>query len=159
MLNKRYKAGITEVLVLLEQSQPEYTKKIPVKILNFFRENALNNYKPKIDSKKEIKDLELLPETRGLLSILYLNYWANPEEKEEFKGILKENQKKYDEEIRKKYDPDNIFKNEIESSVDLNKDVQVEKEEDKNEAMVGYKESFFNKIISGIKNWIKSFFS
>ena len=58
----------------------------------------------------------------------------------EINNILAENEKKYEEELREKYNPDDIFKNEI----------MVEKTS-KNNELIEYKETFLKKIINKIK--------
>ena len=69
------------------------------------------------------------------------NYWSNEEEKREIIKQLNENEKKYQEELREKYNPDNLFKN---------KDIKAEITEQP-VAMVEYKESIFRRIINRIK--------
>ena len=156
MSDEKYREGISEVLAILECSEPIYTEKIPKKLMEFFKENCSKTYYPKIDSSKKIKEMNLLPETKGLLSLLYMDYWANFEEKEEFKNILKENQKKYDDELREKYNPDKIFEKQSSYNVNENKveeNVRVKKEE----SLVEYKENFIKKIFEKIKSFIRNF--
>ena len=49
-------------------------------------------------------------DTKILLGMLYLNYWATDDEKKEINHILDENEKKYIEQISEKYSTNNIFK-------------------------------------------------
>ena len=156
MSNEKYREGISEVLAILEFSEPIYTEKIPKKLMEFFEENCSKTYHPKIDSSKKIKEMNLLPETKGLLSLLYMDYWADSVEKEEFKNILKENQKKYDDELREKYDPNKIFEKQ---SYNINENKIVENVRvKKDESLVECKENFIKKIFEKIKNYIRKFF-
>ena len=61
--------------------------------------------------------------------------------------VLEENQIKYENEVREKYNPDNIFK-------ERNKSYETNKRTIENNEIVSYKESFLSKII----NKLKSFF-
>ena len=159
MLNEMYKNGITEVLTILKYNDLKYSEKIPKKLMRFFEENSSKNYKPNISPTQELIEMDLLPETKGLLSILYINYWADSEKKkEEFKSILNENQKKYDKKIREKYNPDKIFNNqvqEVNTIIKNNKDNFRVKDD---EALVESKENFIKKIFNKIKSFIKNFF-
>ena len=77
--------------------------------------------------------------------MFHLNYWCNSqEEKEELKELFKENEIKYQAEVREKYNPDNIFK-----KTDTNTNIETY-ENDTNTALIEYKESFF----TSFKNFI-----
>ena len=79
-----------------------------------------------------------------------MNYWCNSqEEKQELKDLFKENEIKYQAELREKYNPDNIFKNRNHSNPN--------EENITNEpvALIEYKESIFKKIINKILGFLK----
>lgn len=61
----------------------------------------------------------------------------------------KQNEKKYQEELREKYNPDNIFKNQAIETTSSVKEPII-----KDTAIVEYKETIFVKI----RNWFKSLF-
>lgn len=49
--------------------------------------------------------------------MICLNYWCiTDEQKEKFKSHLTENEMKFQEEMRRKYNPDNLFKNKVEEN-------------------------------------------
>ena len=53
-----------------------------------------------------------MEETLALIAMLNLQYWCKDEnEKERLKSIYAENERKYQNELREKYNPDNLFKN------------------------------------------------
>ena len=176
MLSESYKKGISEVLEILKYSGKKYIEKIPKKLLIFLKENASETYKPQIDVNKKIEDMNLLPETKGLLSLLYMDYWATPEEKEEFQGVLKDNQKKIEEEIREKYSPDKIFDrpdNQVnnykqesktnnymsDNNVWSNQNDETTQGVSEDESLVEYKEGFMTGLIKKIKEFIKNLFN
>ena len=162
MLEENYKNGISEVLEILKYSGKEYTEKLPKKLIAFFRENASKTYKPQIDVTKKIEDMDLLPETKGLLSLLYMDYWATPEEKEEFKKVLKENQEKIEQELREKYNPDKIFDRPEEEKIEVAPKIEEPETNigvSENEALTEYHESFMKSLINKIKEFIKNLFN
>lgn len=155
MITKEYSKGLSEVLVILDNIEPEYVNKIPKNVRSFFAQNAAKDYIPNFDTKAEIKNMDLLNETKSILSVIYLNYWAkNKEEKDNFIKILKNNQKIVDERRREKYNPDKIF----ETNSNLYQNSISQEPVKQNESLVEYKESFFGSIISKIKDWLKSLF-
>lgn len=156
MITKEYAEGLTEVLAILENTEEEYVNKIPEKVRKFFKENASSEYVPQFDLTLEIKDMDLRNETKHILSVIYMNYWAeNKEEKQEFLNILNDNQNELDKEIREKYDPDKIFENTPEVSIN-NAAEQVSDEPVKQEeSLIQYKENFFTKLVNSVKTWIQ----
>ena len=88
--------------------------------------------------------MNLQPKTKAILAIIYKKFWCDNDKKKEINNTLKNNEIKHQEELRKKYNPDNIFKG---------KETKVEAIE-KSVSMVEYKESIFTKI----KNWFKRTF-
>ena len=77
--------------------------------------------------------------------MIYLNYLCDDEQKSNINLILKDNEKKYQQELREKYNPDNVFK------IDEEK-IKIEKNEVTDDLdMVEYKENIFKKIISFVK--------
>ena len=162
MTEEAYRRGISETLEILKYSGKEYTEKIPKKLMTFLQENRSKEYNPQLDFSKQIEEMNLLPETKGLLSILYMDYWSTPEEKEEFKNILKTNQEIVDKEIREKYDPNKIFAtattqstsstSEINKSDISNNSNNLETTE--NTDLVPYKENFMKNLIEKIKQFI-----
>lgn len=100
---------------------------------------------------KPLKELNLLEETRGLIGMICLNYWCDTEEeKARFINKLSENEKKYQEELREKYNPDNLFRNDR-----IQQEENVENEV-RNVQMIEYKkEIFITKIIKKIKTFFQ----
>ena len=82
-----------------------------------------------------------MEETIIIFALLKLNYWCSEEERKSFIKKLNENEILYQEQLREKYNPDNIFNNKQEQTVVENKDLSVEIK----------KETFFKKLISFIK--------
>ena len=142
MVSTGYSEAFVEVLAILDNTPREEKKGIPQKFIDFLKENASQTYKVTFDKNKEIKDLNLKKETKGVLSVIYYNYLCPQDKKQDYIDLLNNNQIKFDEEIREKYNPDNIFNN---TTVPSHEPVKEEV------AMTEYKESLITKIINKIK--------
>ena len=151
MISREYSEAIVEVLEILKYSDYTVTERIPKKLIDFWQKNKSITYKPNLDHNKSINEMNLKDKTKSLIVMLYLNYLCNDEEKKNVKLILINNEKKYQQELREKYNPDNIFKRnslevkDKEDSKGMNAD---------NTKIMVYKETFFEKIINIIKKVI-----
>lgn len=141
MVNIQYSNAMAEVLHYLEGIRKEDIEKIPKKFLKFIEENASKEYVCKFDYNKPLKELELLNETRGIIGTICLNYWCqNEEQKQNYLNKLSENERKYQDEIQEKYNPENLFKN---------KNISNEKVE----MQVYKKQNLFSKLLNKIKKF------
>ena len=66
--------ALTEVKYILDSYDENIINKIPKEFLNFLEENLDKNYKPKINSFRNINTQSLLPQTRDILAIIYEKY-------------------------------------------------------------------------------------
>lgn len=140
------KNSYVEILEILKHIDEIYVDKIPKKLIEFFEENKANNYEFKYDCTVELYKQNLNDNTLALLAMLNLNYWCESKEhRKELISRYNENERKYQEELREKYNPDNIFKKH-------NQEKNIEEDVVKELAMVEYKESIFKKIINKIKS-------
>ncbi len=102
----------SEVYSILNLLGESYIKKLPVSLFNMIKEEKKQDYMPKYDSKINLEQQDIKRETLSMLALFHLNYWCNSdEEKNELKTLFKTNEEKHQAEIRKKYNPDDIFKN------------------------------------------------
>ena len=145
MVSVEYSEAITETLDILKHTKKEDVDKISSKFIDFLNANASKTYKPELDHTKNINDMQLKHKTKAILAIIYKKYWCDSEKQEQFNRVLKENEIKREKELRKKYNPDNLFKN-SKSKIET---------VDNSVSMVEYKESIFIKI----KNWFKQIFN
>ena len=144
MVSVEYSEGITETLDILNHMSVSDVSKISKKFMDFLERNKSKDYVPNLDYSKKLYEMNLKEKTKAILATIYLNYWCNDEQKIEYKKILKENEEKYQKELREKYSTDNIFKrNNIQS-----KEESVIQD---NVSIMEYKESVFKKIINKIK--------
>ena len=110
MLNQRYAEASVEVLDILEHMDANDLVKVSNKFIEFLKKNASRDYICNLDYSKKLNEMNLKEETRGLLALMYESYWCSEEEKQDLQKRFYENEQKYQEELRKKYNPDDIFK-------------------------------------------------
>ncbi len=146
MTSERMEAYV-EVIEILKHMDKKYVEKIPKKLRNFFEKNCSKDYVFNLNTNKPLIEQNLKIKTLAILAMLNLNYWCESEEhKKELISRYNDNEQKYQQELREKYNPDNIFKNN-------DKKNSIQEEIIENEvALVEYKESIFKKIINKIKS-------
>lgn len=84
--------------------------KVPESIRKYFKKEKSKNYNKIIDVNKPIKDQNLKDETLAIIAMLNLKYWCDDEEeKKRLMTIYSENEKKYQNELKEKYDIEKIF--------------------------------------------------
>ena len=146
-MNIKTKDIYSELYQLLNLLGDEYINKLPHSLFNMVKEKRNINYNPEYTDNIPLSKQNIKKETLSIIALLHLNYWCeNEKEKFEIKQLLKNNQDRYEEEIRDKYNPDNIFKKHTKDTNSANNVTQNEV------AMIQYKESLFKKILSKIKS-------
>lgn len=140
-MNNDYAKAYTEVLEIIKYFPKEEYDRIPKEKIEFFEKNKNENYVFSIDPTIDLLNQKISPIANSIIVALYQEYFATEIQKTKINEILKYNEQKLEEEKRKKYNPDDIFKN---------KDIKVVKEElmkeNTNSSLVEYKESFFTKF-------------
>ena len=111
MINNTYARAYTEVLEILKHFPEEEYKKIPVEKINFYKDNMDKNYKFTIDPEIDLANQNISKEANAIIVTLFRDYYATEEQKVKINEILDLNQKKEELKKRKKYHPDDIFKN------------------------------------------------
>lgn len=144
MENNLSKAYV-EILEILSYMEQKYVDMIPKKLLNLFYEERDKDYKIDINPKVSLAEQNLQRKTLVLLAMLNLNYWCEDEtEKQEMLKMYADNDKKIEEEMRERYNPDNLFR----------KKEKVFEEE--NMQLIEYKEqNIFKKIINKIMKFFR----
>ena len=138
---------IDEFLGLLSSEQ---RNKVPQKLRELFTQEKDINYKKGINPELPIKDQNLREETLGIIALLNLQYWCeDEEEKRRLKEIYAKNEDEYQQMLRTKYNPDNIFKNKN------NIEEQKLQQEENNSLIVVKEEKWYKKIFNIIKNLFK----
>lgn len=149
MVDNKYGIAYSQVLEILKHIPVEDYNKIPKSEIELFETYADNDYIFNYDVSKTLKEQEVLDITKGIIILLFRDYWAT--EKQRNKIIAKQNYDriKLEEEKMRKYNND-IFKNKNNIS---NK---IEPKNNEEVQLVEYKESIFNKFINFIKKFLKN---
>lgn len=124
----------SEVYEILKYIPMSYLNKIPKDVLNIFKNKRDKNYKVKIDPNLPLEDQKLKRKTLILLSVLNLDYWCEPDEREEILNIY--------------------WKNEKESYVVVNDDEDIDSYSNTG-LMVYREESFIERIWNKLKNFFR----
>ncbi len=103
MVSIEYSEAIVEVLEILQYSDDNIIEKIPKKLIEFWQRNKSTTYKPNLDHSKSINEMNLKKKTKSIISMIYLNYLCDNEEKNNIELILKDNEEKYQQNISNIY--------------------------------------------------------
>lgn len=133
-------AEIDSFIELLPRAEKE---KIPSKLKQYFKDEKDKETTKKLSMDIPIEEQNLQEETWNLIAMVYLKYLCeDEEEKKELEQIYDENEKKYREEMKEKYNPEKILENRGKKNI-----VQ---QEEKNLPIKVQKESIIQKIIKFI---------
>ena len=143
-----YPKAYKEVLEIIKYLPKEEYERIPKEKIEFFEQNCDKEYNFIFDISKTLEEQEFLRETNAIIVTLFRDYFATDTQKEKLDRILIANEQKYQEELRKKYNPDDIFKKQ--------EKVYQKPIENENMQLIEVKEeNILQKIFSKIINWIK----
>jgi len=143
-MNTEEKIIYIEVYNILELLGDEYINKIPISLYIMIKSNVTNIKDLKYKSLKDINKNNIQKKSLAMIALLHANYWCESQkEKEELIKIFTDNFIKNEKERRDRFNPDNIFNNNLNI------------EEKKITEIAVYKEpSLWKKIIGKIKNLI-----
>ena len=150
MIDMATKETYSEVYEILNLLGNEYINKLPSKLYKLIEVSKSDSYN-KILTKQDLKSGNVKRESIAIIALFHLKYWCKSnEEKSNLQKLFSDNEKKYQKELREKYNPDNIFKAENkEKTTGVFEKVNVSNEVN----IVKYKESIFKKFINKIKNF------
>ena len=138
----KYKDAYTEVYEIIEQLNEEEYNKIPPQVINAIEENRNTEYEFELDEDIELKDQELLPETKAILFNLFRDYLSTPEQKEKIIKMQAEERLKNEQKKQEQYNSD-VFANKQKK--------QPIKEE--HTELIEYKENIFKRIFNKIRQF------
>ena len=148
-MNIRTKEIYSEVYSVLNILGKEYISKLPTEVYLKIEKEKSDDYNPKYNSIINLEKQNIKKESLSMIALFHLKYWCDSsEEKETLNQIFKNNEEIYQQKIREKYNPDNLFK-------DKHKKIIVETRNkgimrNNNTTLIEYKESFFTRF----KNFI-----
>jgi len=112
-LKPEYREAFEEIYEIFSLMPKELLNKVPTKFYEMIKEERDTNYSPNIQEPLEKQKLK--NETIIILGLIYRDFLCSPDEKKKLQEKdakeLQETEKKLEEQIREKYNPDDIFKN------------------------------------------------
>ena len=143
--SKKTYSEMYEILNILGEN---YINKLPKKMYDLIDSQRDLEYKPNLIMENGmLNESAISRETIALFAVLNVQYFVEDENlKQEYMKVLKDNEKKYQLELKEKYNPDKIFENNLYSR-------NANKIEEKCNQMIEYKkENIFRKFIKKVKN-------
>lgn len=137
-MENNYPKAYKEVIEVLNYLPKESVDKIPKTIIDTFKAKMDNDYDFKIDTNKNFQEQNLLEETKAIFANIFRDYWATPYQKERIELKERIDRENHEQEKRKQYNPDDIFKNR------KNTDQEAENN------LIIYKENRFKKLLNKI---------
>ena len=153
-LSTNTRQAYSEVDEFLGLVTEEEKNQIPKKLRDFFREEKDINYHKNINPNIPIKEQNLKEETLAIIALLMIQYWYKDEsKKQKLLEVLDENERKYQEALKEKYNPDKIFNNKndnnaFDDTVPENEEISVGMQ------IVEYKEPIFKRIVNKILEFL-----
>ena len=142
-MKENYPKAYTQVLEILKYMPTDDVNKIPKELIETLKNKKDNNYTFTIDEDQDFSKLKILNETEAIMVNIFRDYWSSPEQYAKIRAKQQYDMQIIEEEKKKKYNVDNIFKDRKETNIEYtNNNVQ----------MIEYKESILKRIITKIKN-------
>lgn len=144
MVNIEYANAYAEMLEILKYISKEDYDKIPKRRIHLFETNANRNHVFRYNPNLTLDEQHVSLRTKYIIAILFRDYWATEKQKDKIINYHNTQREKMANEIKEKYDPDNVFNR---------RNVEQEKTKETKEelAVVEFKENIFKKFINKIK--------
>lgn len=152
-MNIQTKKMYSEVYSILNMLGNDYINKLPSNLFDMIKEEKLDSYSPEYVENINLNQQNVKKDTLAMIALFHLNYWCNSEEeKEALRQIFANNEKEYQEKLRAKYNPDDLFK-----MSNIPKEEKVKYEiTNHNNKVIAYKEKgLLEKIFNFIRNIYK----
>ncbi len=150
-MKEEYRIAFTEVNEIMKLMPIELINKIPSKFREMIKEEKDNNYIP--DIKEPIEKCKLKNETIIILGLIYRDFLCSQDERKKLQEKdARELQKvkKDIEEMREKYNPDDIFKKKNQNNME-----ESNAKEENTSMVVVQEEKWYEKIFNLIKRIFK----
>lgn len=76
-MDNMYAIAYSEILEILKYIPQEEYNKIPQEKIELFKAKADKNYKFRYDPRKKLNEQEVSKIAKGIIAILYRDYWAH----------------------------------------------------------------------------------
>jgi len=145
-VKRAYEEAFAEVDEIFKIMPIDLLSRIPVKFRQVISENKANDYKVKIE--EPLDEEKLKEETVVILGLIYRDFLASPEEREELQLKDAEELKIIEQELQQQYDIQNVFKKRKKEKKSVENEVSTD--------LILYKEEgFIKKLFNLIKGIFK----
>lgn len=146
---EKYADALAEVAVILDYLEDIDYNKIPKEVIEIIEKYKNEDYIFEYNEDVELKDQELLTETRAILYNFFRDYWATSEQKQKIKKWQHEDRIKAEIKKQEEFEYKEIFTNK--------RDIEVKEENinENNEEIIEYRENIFKKIINRIIKFLQ----
>lgn len=141
-----YREAFSEIDEIFKLMPISFINKIPIKFRDMIHNEKSKEYQPIIE--EPLENYTLKDETIIILSLIYRDFLCSKEEKEKLKMRDAQRMKEVEEELREKYNVDNLFKNKQKAQED-------EQVQNNNSLLVIEEEKWYKKIFNIIKKLFK----
>ncbi|MBQ6992597.1 MAG: hypothetical protein IJN50_06825 [Clostridia bacterium] len=147
MVEDQYANAYKEVLEILKYIQIEDYNKIPKTKIELFETYSNKDYIFKYNPRKTLNEQNVSKTAKAIIGLLFRDYWATETQKDKIIEKQKYDRQQVELKKRKKYNPDNIFRNKKQNT-------KREKNINNTVALITYKESIYKKILNKIKSML-----
>lgn len=141
-MERVYKEAFTEVEQILKIMPIDLLSKIPIQFRKTISENKATDYNVTIEEPLEKQTLK--KETIVILGLIYRDFLASPEEREQLQLKDAEELKRIEKEMQEQYDMKNIFEN-------RKKQRNTDNNQTQNGLVIYKKTNFLEKIFNTIR--------
>ncbi len=106
-----------EMLKIIDLLSPEKQSEIPDDFKDIFKKYKDDSVSINVNSINDVNNDKLDPQTKNYLAFMFLKYLADDDEREELKQVLKENEEYIQKVAKEKYNPDDVFKDNVENQI------------------------------------------
>ena len=144
--------ALAEVDMIIQMMPKEENSKIPNGFKNFIKSRKSNDYIPNIKEDIPLYQQDLKKDTKTICSLIYRSYLCSKDRKMELENNDRTILLRKEQELREKYNPDNIFKNRAQNTEIPKETTDVAE----STSLVEYKEEkWYQKIFRKIFNLFK----
>ena len=145
-MERAYEEAFTEVEEVIKLMPIDLVSKIPAQFRQTISENKATNYKVVI--KEPLEEQKLKKETIAKLGLIYRDFLASPEEREQLQMKDAEELKKIEQRMQEQYDIENIFEKKKRTK-------RLENDQDSKDLTLYKEPNFLSKLFNIIKGIFK----
>lgn len=144
-----YKKAYTELYEVIKKLSDQELSKIPSNFIENLKNNRDDKYNWEYDDTKKLEEQNFLVETKALIVEMYERYLCPEDKKEFWNNYDRICLNMIEEEKKKEFNPDNIFKKRNNETANI-----AQKVEENINLPAEIKESFFTKVAKFLKKII-----